>query len=330
MKNIISRDFFVLVILFSSFMAQAVVIKDNGIIGITLGEENYPMITSMRIQGVEIVPHDNAGADFQFTGRKPAVGDPLSTPDPYAYIPGGDAYNPTQGGDCWGYSSTLTGYILNWNSGYGVPASNGILWAVQPLNYNEPNGNCSPGSLLPYSFNMGVTLGDGVHLPKEMMVMTMSIRKNDVNAPNLLKRHSEIPVAFPLTSFMRYAYFSNNGVDFEPMYLNGTHDIQQWENSAPNSRVGKVVMLSNIDNAHTNPSSGTGMAFYSHTDTWLIVQNRGYLTLVSTLGALNYDTYISDSNWHTLVRVMGVGNLNTIKGVIAKANEKITSWGNWY
>ncbi len=181
---------------------------------------------------------------------------------------------------------------------------------------------------------MGVTLGNGSQFPKEMMILTMSIKKKNGSATDLLKKHSEIPVAFPRTSFMRYAYYSNNGINFLPMEYNGTHDVQQWPAGINNSRQGKVVMLSNINNAHTNPSSGTGMAFYSHKKTWLIVGRRptvtsGNLTLIGTLGEIN-DRLIEDTNWHTLVRVMAVGNLNSIKSSINKANQKIPSWGNWY
>src|SRR5207244_673127 len=171
--------------------------KNNGVIKIDLNQFGYPMITSMYILDSLVVPHDNAGADFQMTGRS-------------RY---GNAYNPTQGGDCNGNPSRLTGILPNWSAVTGIPPANGILLGIDPRNYNEPDRCLGRGDLLPYNFNFGVTLGNGSILPREMMVLDLSIQP-EAGSQELLKALSELPVAFPKTTVMRYAYYSVDGSSF--------------------------------------------------------------------------------------------------------------------
>jgi len=171
--------------------------KSNDIISVEINR-NYPIITSFRINGTLVVPDDNAGADFQMTARSID----------------GNAYNPTQGGDCRGNASILTGVIPNWDgAGFGIPASNGILLGVSPRNYNETYTCLGAGEILPYAFNFGITLGDGIHFPQEMMAVDMSIKKNS-GAKDVIKNMSELPAAFPYSSLMRYAFYAdkNNNI----------------------------------------------------------------------------------------------------------------------
>ena len=328
---------------FETTKAAGVFTKDNGIIRINLNEGGYPMITSMYITGIEVLSHDNAGADFQITSRR---------------VTEGASYNPTQGGDCTGSPSRLTGYLPNWTGGgLDIDPQNGILLGVDPRNYNEFSGSChGQGAILPYDFNFGVTLGDDAHLPKQMMIIDMSIRREE-GSEVLAKRLSEVPVAFPKTSFMRYAYFSRDGQTFDTFrtclgwsYVGHgqwactggyrlSNDVSQWAYGELIPGTGRAVMLCNIPDALERPDEGICMAFYSHFDTlYEISRRRGGedLTLVTMVGhySSTIDTndpnqVISDFNWHTLRRIMAVGNVNTVKAVISIANQRITDWGNW-
>jgi hypothetical protein len=303
--------------------------KDNGVIRIKLNESNYPMITSMFINGGLVIPNNNAGADFQMTGRSSR----------------GDAYNPTQGGDCRGNPSRLSGVIPDWGDGPGdISPSNGILLGIDPRNYNATSSGCNTGSILPYNFNFGVTLGDDIYLPKQVMVLDLTIVRES-GSEEIIKAASEMPVAFPYTSIMRYAYWSPDGLNFQRLQncntpIGCTHDTLQWP-SANSASVnvnidGKAVALSSAANAIEDEGAGVGMAFYSHVTTGLIVSHRKGagrvdLTLISTVGERHGSTNrISDFGLRTLRRIMVVGNLGTMKAAIGIAQNRITDWGNWY
>jgi len=64
----------------------------------------YPVVTRMWVNGELIIPNIGDGATMQMDVRSNQ----------------GNAYNPTQGGDCAGYPSALTGYIPNWSMGLGI------------------------------------------------------------------------------------------------------------------------------------------------------------------------------------------------------------------
>lgn len=310
---------------FEATKAAGVFTKDNGVIRVNLNEGGYPMITSMYILGTEVVPHDNAGADFQMAARERSN------------------YNPTLGGDCTMTPSTLTGYISDWvGGGLNIDPQLGILLGVDPRNYNETDTCLGQGEILPYDFNFGLTLGDDVSLPKQMMVLDMSI-KRESGSIELQKRFAEIPVAFPKTSFMRYAYSSPDGQTFEPLRYSNTHDVAQWPYLQLVGGIGKkTVMLCNIPDALERPNEGICMAFYSHFATYAEVSRRRGgredLTLINLAGDdglwvpdyyTNHNKYIRGFDWHTLRRIMAVGNVNTVRAVISIANQRITDWGNW-
>lgn len=94
-------------------------------------------------------------------------------------------------------------------------------------------------------------------------------------------------------------------------------------------------MLSNIPDALVHPDQGTGMAFYSNFITKMGVSHRqggsGELAALGIYGfGDDYSQTISDyNNWHTLRRVMVVGNVNTIKTGISICKQRIKDWGNW-
>lgn len=311
--------------------ATTVYTKNNGVIQININEHDYPMITNLYVNGSQIIPHNNAGADFQMTGRSPA----------------GNAYNPTQGGDCQGNPSLLSGVIPNWNgNGLPMPASNGILLGVDPRNYND-NGSCpsTGGPILPYNFNFGVALGDGVFLPPQAMVIDMSMQlEANSTAQPILRSASEVPVAFPYTSIMRYAFYSLDGNIFRKLErcdtpVGCTNDTLQWpSNTSVNINTdvnGRAIALATTPNAHIQQQTGFGMAFYSSFTTGMTISHRKGvrgidLTLIAMVGDVHGGTStISDSYSRTIRRVMVVGNMQTMRSAISTAKQKITDWGNW-
>lgn len=306
--------------------------KDNGVIRIKLNENiapygtNSPMITNMWIAGRKVVPHDNAGADFQMTSRSDA----------------GNLYNPTQGGDCAGRTSLLTGVIPNWNGAQlGTPANNGILLGVDPLLYDEPgaSGTCLGGQgVAPYDMAFGVTLGDGVAVPREAMVVDMSIRKDGPASPDLVKALSELPVAFVDVNFLRYAYYSVDGVNFQrmqaPTASGPSHDIKQWAWDENYIQGGHALALCDRADGVEQPAQGTCMAFYSHEFTRVYASHRqgaSELALMSVLGDNAAAPKITDTQWYTARRLVAVGNLSTVAAVIAHAeqNYPASGWARW-
>ena len=298
------------------------VVKDNGVLRVSFFDGGYPAISSLKILGLEIIPQDNAGGDFQMAARNSSV-------------------NPTLGGDCTGASSLLTGLIPNWSGGgLSIDSRFGLLMGVDPRNYQQagfpPVCSSSAGQILPYDFNFGITLGDGASLPREMAVMDMSIRREQ-NSTTLPRVGAEVPVAFPKTSVMRFAYSSIDGVAFSPMIRTSTNsnDVSGW----PLDQVGvrkdaKAVMLCNIADALERPNDGFCMAFYSNFVALADVGHRRGkqdLTLISLLGdsGNGFGGHLIDFDWYTIRRILAVGNVNTIRAVINIANLNITDWGNW-
>lgn len=299
--------------------------KDNGVIHVELNGYGYPMITNFKILGATAVPHDNAGADFQMTARSAQ----------------GNAYNPTQGGDCRGNPSLLNGTLENWNgASIGVPAQNGILLGVQPRNYNDPSsgdqGCAGNGALLPYQFNFGVTIGDGVSLPKEAMVIDMSIQKL-TGGQDIIQYASELPAIFANASFMRYAYYAdtNGGILPYSVSVNGayTNDITQWPALVNYSGVGKAVILCSIPNATNNSGQGVCMAIYSNFDAAFYLSHRfgstNELSYFSMVGKSDPSATIADNSWHSLRRFILVGNISTIQGLVGEISPFATSNSNW-
>ncbi|MGH8082030.1 MAG: hypothetical protein ACREP7_15760 [Lysobacter sp.] len=312
--------------------------KDNGIIRIRLNENvapsytNSPMITGLWILGRNAVPHDNAGADFQMSTRSSL----------------GNLYNPTQGGDCAGYPSLLSGVIPNWNGAQiGTLVGNGILLGIDPKLYNEPTtpGTClGAASIAPYDMNFGVTLGDGVAMPREAMVLDLSIRKDAASAPDLVKALSELPVAFVDVNFLRYAYYSDdatplNGSQFHRFEVSTatgtTHDIKRWPWTENFQRDGHAIALCDRPDMIENPTQGTCMAFYAHERTRVYASHRqgalNELALMSVLGDNPAAPTIGNTQWHTARRLVAVGHLGGVSAVITHAEQNFpaASWARW-
>jgi len=281
---------------------------NNGIISFTADTNGFPMITELAVLGTVLVPFDNVGAGFQMTGRSTL----------------GNAYNPTQAGDCTATPSTLISETTPWNDGanLNLPSSAGFLFTVQPRNYNQPSACAGTGALLPYIFTFGATLGDGVHLPPQVMVIDMSITQQP-GSQNLQLAESELPSIYPLASLLPYAYWSPDGNDFYQLTYNGTNNIESWPAGQNVVVNGELVML-------CSAGQSICLALFSNTTTGTLISHRqgaqynlGLLTLVgSTTGA------ITDYNTHTARKLLVVGTPATISSSITQARATITSWGD--
>lgn len=303
-------------------------IKDNGIIRIGINEQHpngvrYPVISSVYINTRQVMPPDNAGADFQITTRSNK----------------GNLWNPTLGGDCKQNPSKLTGVLANWvGAGLsGIPSSNGILIGVKPRLYNEPGltGCLGEGPFVPVRFNFGVTLGDGKVLPREAMIIDMSV-KREPGAEVLRKHLSEYPVAFPHAKLMRYAYYSIDGKTFRPFNVGYTNDTNVWPVGKNHNKEGKAIALCQTPRSKLDGT--TCMAFYTHSPTTMTLSLRNSasrkLNLMTLLGGSNNNASqtsdkITDYNWHTKRALMAVGRIGTVKAVISISESKIKNWGNF-
>jgi hypothetical protein len=248
---------------------------------------------------------------------------------------------PTQGGDCKNKPSRIIPGIIG---GMGIYTE----YLVQPRFY-YPVGATSctgNGALAPYNFSFRVRLGNesdaDLPLPKQIMILNMKTELLSGHEP-IFKAASELPVAFPYTSLMRYAYYSADGSNYSRLQrcdtsVGCTHDTSKWPNYRNTNIDGRVIMLSSTPDAVENPSAGVGMAFYSHVNTGMIISRRSLpngtnLTLIAMVGDVISSTRTldgPDGTVFSLTRLMAVGNLSTIKAALGNAQQRISDWGNWY
>jgi len=286
--------------------------KNNGIISYDANMYDIPMVSRLRILGTQVMPYDNAGAGLQMTGRSAA----------------GNAYNPTQAGDCTQSPPIVIGIFNNWTgAGIGVPASNSLLFSVAPRNYNEPEWTCSgPGPVLPYEFQFGATLGDGVVIPRQVMVLDMTYTRWDGSEP-LDKAQSEAPALFPHLNIFPFAYWSVNGTSFQSLNVNVngalTNDMRRWPTGINYSRTGHIAMACTATNSNC-------IALYSHRPTYLVMSRRNgaqgtlsYMTLVADTSGT-----ISDFNPYHVRRLMLAGTPSTVLAAIQISNSAIDYWGS--
>ncbi|MBF6025819.1 hypothetical protein [Lysobacter niastensis] len=292
-----------------------------------------PIITSMWVMGRLAVPHDNIGADFQMATRSSK----------------GDAYNPTQGGDCRGNPSILRS-VSDWNGIVpGASAPYGIQLEIDPRNYNEPvhPGCLGEGAILLYDMKFGVTLGDGLTAPKELMVLDMSIRKEPGSpAEDIVKGLSELPVIYLDNSIFRYAYYSvdtqpADGLVFLPMQGSSasgpTHDTRAWPvlTNYYIAEPARLIMLCDRSDALQSPRTATCVAIYSHEGAKVEASHRigaKYdLTLITAINRDDVNPVISDYEFHTQRRLVAVGSPDTVTAAIAwaEANLAASDWKRW-
>lgn len=286
--------------------------KNNGIISYDANMYGIPMISRLRILGTQVMPYDNAGAGFQMTGRSAA----------------GNAYNPTQAGDCTQTPSTVIGIVNNWaGAGVGVPASNSLLLSVAPRNYNEPTWTCAgPGPVLPYEFQFGASLGDGVTIPREAMVLDMTYTRWTGSEP-LDKAQSEAPALFPHLSIFPFAYWSADGTSFQRLDVNvngvATNDMRRWPSGTNHYKTGRITMACTSTNSNC-------IALYSHRPTIMVMSRR-----IGAQGSLSYMALladasgtVSDFNPYHVRRLMAVGTPSTVLAAIQQSSSAINYWGS--
>ncbi|MGH8082032.1 MAG: hypothetical protein ACREP7_15770 [Lysobacter sp.] len=290
--------------------------KDNGVLRVRLNESGYPMITSMWLLNSLVVPHDNAGADFQMTLRSSR----------------GNAYNPTQGGDCKGNASKLTGVQPNWANNLGLPAANGILLGVTPRDYGEPEGTycAGNGALLPFEMNFGVTLGDGARIPKEAMILDLSSKRLQ-GAEEIVPEMSDMPSIFINNNIYRYAYYSTDGRTFTAFDQGvATHDSIAWPLATNYYLHARTLVLCNVPNAISDPRAGACVGLYSHDAVLAYASNRrGARNNLTLLSLLSQAPPVTDYNWHTVRKAFISGNLETVTAVSTSLDASISDWGGW-
>lgn len=306
---------------------------DNGVIRIRM-IDHAPIVTSMWVMGIQAVPHDNVGADLQMAARSTK----------------GDGYNPTQGGDCRGNPSVLRRYVEDWNAlDPGIPARFGVLLHIDPRNYNEPSypGCLGAGAILPYDMRFGITLGDGISMPRELMILEMSIGKKPGSAAeDIVKGLSELPVAYLDNATFRYAYYSvdgnpADGQAFQPMRVASpsgeTNDTRLWPNltNYPVGQPARVIMLCNRADAELRPDQGLCVALYSHEAATMQASHRlgaiYNLTSITAIIADDINPLITDYELHTQRRLLAVGSPDTIAAAIAWAETRLRAqdWSRW-
>lgn len=324
----------------------------NGVIqaeinGRALNGVHSPMITELRIgESVIVVPRENVGAGLQFSSRSD----------------GGNKYNPTLGGDCFGRAPQVGAqFIQNWQPLDFVPAANGVLVGVQPLLYQgdqTATAQVDPGctgavldrvAAAPYHFHWGAILGDGTRVPREVMLLAMGIQKLGADAPHLGKALTEAPAMF-LQSAFAYAYTAAGTPDtFQYVALRdsltGSHDVRRWRlnflREVPST---SLVMLC------TEPIAAHPLcvALYSGFGVKALIGLRsgsvGYPDLVymGLTGApacvpgvdaacpfvKDALQWIVDEQPHTLSRILAVGSPDTIRAAIAQTLQSVPITSN--
>lgn len=281
--------------------------QNNGIISMNINEYGFPMISNLSVLGNGVMLFDNAGAGLQMDARSSL----------------GNAYNPTQAGDCAQNPSKLLALDTSWGgNGAGIPASYGIQWTVQPRNYNEPSTCLGAGALLPYEFDFAATLGDGVHLPKEGMIIDMFVTR--LSGSQTLSRPNSELAFFPLTYYFSLAYWSPDGVNFFPFNAyNGTNNTANWPWNVNYGVSAKAIMLCGTFN-------NTCLALYSNEVTEMRFKHASGARWNMTAMACSWigNGFITDFSRHTGVRILAVGNPQTIISVIASAKAHISNWGD--
>ena len=285
--------------------------KNNGIISFNANVHGVPMISDLSVLGTVLVPYDTVGAGFQMTGRSAL----------------GNAYNPTQAGDCTQTPSRLDAAIDNWGgNNIGLPATNGLQLQVTPRNYNEPSTCLGVGNLLPYNFAFGATLGDGTILPREAMLLEMSITRL-AGSEVLEKAQSELPSIFQFAQVLPRVYWSADGATFQQftVNINGTYtnDIRAWPYGVNYGMTGKSVMVC------TNELTMC-VALYSNKTTGMLASHRAGAAFELSLLTLTADTsgQVSDFQSHIGRKLLAVGTPATVQAVISAAQSTISDWGD--
>jgi len=185
------------------------------------------------------------------------------------------------------------------------------------------------GQLTPMNFNWGMTMGDGVNFPSQGIIVDMGLQRQ-AGAQVLIKRISEFPSAFVLSSVLHYAYYSIDGTNYGQISDGSTCDVLAWPNGPSYGLNARIVFVSSSG----NPETGWGMAFIGAPNklVYVAVSNRptpgANVVAMTMTGATDSSELISDFAHHLKRVVVAVGNLDTIRAVTATAWAKIPNWGD--
>lgn len=298
--------------LFAANAGAQVTTKNNGVIAFDSNANGVPMISEIRILGTAVMKYDNVGAGFQMTARSSA----------------GNAYNPTQAGDCRQHPSQVLSFSSNWSpSGLQLNAQNGVMFNVAPRDYAESTSCASVGGVvLPFQFEFGATLGDAVSLPKELMVLDLYYTRQQ-GAEIVQKGQSEAPVIFPMLNVMPYAYSSVDGSTIVPfnVVVNGapTNDVRKWPIGPNQYTQGKLIMMCTLSQTNC-------IGLYSNKETINIFSRRAGAKYPLSMLALTIDSggEIADFDRHHARKLLVVGTPSTIATVISQASSAISDWGD--
>lgn len=305
---------FVVALMISSSEGQLPLTVSNSLIQITVGglttfggDNQYPSITNVIVEGELIMPPSLDGALYQMTSRSSE----------------GNSYNPTQAGDCQGNPSTLSGYEINW-----VPFSSpgwlpGLLIGVTPRlytgSYDYPV--CSEGPLSPYYFNFGIALGSGDYIPAEVVLIAMTVQKTSADAQDLLGAGSEMPSSYWDGNTRPYAYYMpGNNYTWVQATVGGTNYVLSWPNMGTFQEFGYGVMVCS-DAIETNPYATCASFYYIYGST-VSVSFRpitDYNLVLTTMVGTNTDWTITDTNVYSMYVLNVHGNPGTINAADRKS-----------
>eukprot|EP01084_Bolivina_argentea_P180938 312553_1 len=268
----------------------------------------YPCITSVSVQGKEIVTPIAVGALFQMDIRSP----------------NGDNYNPTQSGACSGDHSILKAWQYNYS--YVSNKGNGVLMGVIPRTFLSSTGQCTQGESTPYYFNWGIELGNNTKtFPSQSMIIVQTFQKTNVSAPNIIKLGCELPTVYYSCDFAKYAYYMpKNDGEWIPMINpeTGSNFIANWT---------KGVMLDGYGNMRcdgSDISSSLCAATYSNMSGMTVAGSYNGNGGCPANMVPSSSQLISDMNVHGRTAIFAVGNQATVTTAILQTSKLIKEWGD--
>lgn len=288
------------------------VVTENGVISVVSNDiappgGQYPCITSLSVNGLEIVPPIAVGALFQMDVRSFQ----------------GDFYNPTQSGACLGLPSKLVSYQQPWGFVTGA-GDNGLLLTVQPRPFLNATGACTNEDLTPYLFNWGIQLGDGLSFPKEAMIVYQTAQRTDPNAAEIDLRASELPTVYYDCDFAKYAfYMPRNDSIWVPW--NGTNYVPDWTGAGE----GQMLGFGNMRCNGPDPRSALCAASYTGLEPMLMGGVNNLAGGCPANVVSNRPGFFNDTLLHTRVTLFVVGDLDTINNAIHDTSQAFSGWGDF-
>jgi hypothetical protein len=288
------------------------VVTENGVLRVVSNDiappgGQYPCITSLAVNGTEIVPPIAVGALFQMDVRSFQ----------------GDLYNPTQSGACLGLPSRLAAWQQPWGLVPGA-GDNGLLLGVQPRPFLNSTGACTNEDLTPYFFNWGIQLGDGAAFPREAMIVYQDVQRTDPRAAEVDYRASELPTVYYGCDFAQYAfYMPRNDSVWVPW--NGTNFVPAWSGAG----AGQMLGYGNMRCNGPDPRAALCAATYTGLEPMLMGGVNNLAGGCPANVVSNRPGFFNDTAVHSRVIVFAVGNVDTINAAIAKTSSTFVGWGDF-